>query len=211
MLHNQESDFSLNLPSIIGASTRGRHFPELDEKRPAMKAPSFPAGEFVAPASYSEAEKQEFIRQLAQVPAQLREAIAGLSEEQLDSKYRNWTIRQIVHHVADSHINCYVRFKWALTESTPEIKSYDETAWSEVVDARQAPLESSLALLEGLHARWCELLSRLDSDQMQHGYFHPEMDKVVTLQEALPAYVWHSAHHLAQIHWIREQESWSAG
>ena len=134
--------------------------------------------------------------------------MTGLTEEPLDTKYRNWTIRQIVHHLADSHINCYVRFKWALTEDTPHIKSYDETLWSEVVDARTAPVESSLIILQGVHTRWCDLVRSLDDDKLSRGFYHPEMDCVVKLSEALPSYVWHTDHHLAQIAWLRQQRGW---
>ena len=138
-----------------------------------------------------------------------RQTVAGLDDAQLGTKYRNWSIRQIIHHLADSHINCFVRFKWALTEETPKIKAYDETLWSEVVDATSSPIEPSLMLLDGLHARWCALVRCLDNEQMQRGYFHPEMDRAVKLVEALPSYAWHVDHHLGQIQWLREQHDWN--
>ena len=173
-----------------------------------MEPPQFPAGEYTAP-DWTPAVKADCLAQLAEVPRLVRESVTGLTEEQLDTKYRNWTIRQIVHHLADSHINCYVRFKWALTEETPHIKSYRETQWSQVVDARSAPLDCSLGLLDGLHSRWCELVKRLDEEQIARGFFHPELSRVVTLAEALPNYVWHSHHHLAQIAWVRKQHGWN--
>ena len=171
--------------------------------------PLFPAGEFEAPGRLDETAREKWIGQLEAVPARVRRGVSGLTPAQLDTRYRNWTIRQIVHHLADSHVNCYVRYKWALTEPTPKIKSYDESAWSEVVDATTLPLESSLTILDGVHARWTGLLRLLRQQDWQRGFFHPEMDRVVTLEEALPSYVWHADHHLAQIAWVREQHRFS--
>lgn len=173
-----------------------------------MSAPQFPIGEFVQPAEFTDVLKQQYVQRLRAAPATARQTVAGLDDGQLDTRYRNWSIRQIIHHLADSHINCYVRFKWALTEPTPHIKSYDETLWSEVVDARTAPLESSLGLLAGLHDRWADLVERLSDDQLDRGYFHPEIGEVVKLSEALPYYVWHVDHHLGQIDWLRNQHGW---
>ena len=170
--------------------------------------PKYPAGEYKAPGDYDSDLKDAYSELLAEAPAKIREAINSLTDEQLDTKYNNWTIRQIVHHLADSHMNAYIRFKWTLTEESPLIKSYDETKWSEIVDARTLPLESSLALLEGLHARWSGLIDKLDMDQMKQTYFHPEVGDNVSLLEALPSYVWHTDHHTAQIAWVREQNDW---
>lgn len=173
-----------------------------------MTAPQYPAGEYLAPEELTADQRTELIERLATAPARAREAVCGLSEDQLDTKYRNWTIRQIIHHLADSHINCYVRFRWALTEDSPKIKSYDETQWSEIVDARTIPVDASLQILEGLHSRWCQLLALLTDEEFETGFFHPEMDRVVTLIEALPSYVWHTDHHLAQIAWLRSKHGW---
>lgn len=171
--------------------------------------PSFPAGEYVEPENLDAENQSRWVNQFAEVPARARKLVKDLSDTQLDTPYRNWSIRQIIHHLADSHLNCYVRFRWALTEEEPRIKPYDESLWSTMPDAMAAPLETSLVMLEGIHGRMCELITRLDSDQMQRGYFHPELDKVVKLCEALPAYVWHSDHHLAQIDWVREKHGWT--
>ena len=173
-----------------------------------MLAPQYPAGEYVVPKAFTNELKNHYLDELAVAPERARQSVEGLDDAQLNTKYRNWTIRQIIHHLADSHINCYVRFKWALTEETPRIKSYDETLWSEVVDARTASLESSLLILGGIHARWCDLVRSLDDEQLSKGFFHPEIDRVVTLSEALPNYVWHTDHHLAQIAWLRNQYNW---
>ena len=172
-----------------------------------IQPPQFPAGEYVT-VQYDNGLKPKLLERLESVPLRARKSVDGLSEPQLDSKYRNWTIRQIIHHLADSHINCYVRFKWALTEQTPNIKTYDESRWSEVIDALSAPLESSLRILEGVHARWGQLVRRLSDEQLQRDFYHPEMDRVVTLAEALPSYVWHADHHLAQIAWLRDKNNW---
>lgn len=164
--------------------------------------PAFPSGEYVAPIDYDAGAVSSWVAQLRAVPDRARDLVAGLSDEQLDTKYRNWTIRQIIHHIVDSHVNCYVRFKWALTEDQPVIKPYDESRWSELPDAVEAPLDSSLLLLDGLHQRWCEMVERLTAQQLEYGFFHPELDKVVKLWEALPAYVWHADHHLSQVEWV---------
>lgn len=165
--------------------------------------PEFPAGEFVEPGDYDEATRESLIQQLEMLPQTAADAVQGLSDEQLDTPYRNWTIRQIIHHLADSHINCYVRFKWSLTEDTPVIKSYDETRWSEVVDAKASPVESSLTILSGIHSRWCQLLRRMSDDDYSKGFVHPELQCTVSLKEALPSYVWHGRHHLAQVEWVK--------
>ncbi len=170
--------------------------------------PKFPAGEYTAMGPYDAKVREELIAKMLDAPANARMAVADLSDEQLDTKYNNWSIRQIVHHLADSHMNCYIRFKWALTEESPLIKAYDESDWSEIEDAKTAPIESSLRLLEGLHARWAGMLERLTDEQMQRTFFHPQQMVDVRLHEALPSYIWHSEHHLAQIHWVREQQGW---
>ncbi|MFK7765926.1 MAG: YfiT family bacillithiol transferase [Mariniblastus sp.] len=170
--------------------------------------PLFPAGEFESPGEYDSETKSRFATELANCSVKIRSAIEGLSGEQLDTKYKNWTIRQIVHHLADSHMNAYIRFKWALTEASPLIKSYDETKWSEIVDAKTADVESSLAILDGLHARWATLVKGLDDTSMKKTFFHPEQTRNVSLAESLPAYVWHTEHHVAQIRWIRSEQDW---
>ena len=171
--------------------------------------PLFPAGEFEPPGDYGQADKSAFLERLMAAPAKLAAAVAGLDDHQLDTKYRNWTIRQIVHHLADSHMHSYLRFKFALAESTPTIKGYDESQWSEEADARTQCIESSLTILRGVHERWATMVSKLSDEQMQRAYFHPELDRAVPLKEALPMYAWHADHHTEQIHWVRKQQGWS--
>lgn len=166
--------------------------------------PKFPAGEYVAPKSIDADARAGFIEQLAAAPGLVREAASGLDDAALNTKYRNWTIRQIVHHLADSHMNCHVRFHWALTEDAPLIKAYDQTAWGNLPDARTAPIEVSLTLLDGLHARWVHLLRGMSEADFARVYNHPETGEAVLLAAAVPLYAWHSGHHTKQIHWVRE-------
>ena len=171
--------------------------------------PKFPAGEYVEPDLNDALLRSQLIEKLAEVPDRLRNSVQGLGDDQLDTKYNNWTIRQIVHHIADSHLNWYVRFKWALTEDSPLIKAYDESRWSELPDATEAPIEMSLAILDGIHARWTDMLRRLDEADMEKVFFHPELARTVSLKEALPSYVWHADHHTSQIDWVREKNGWN--
>lgn len=173
-----------------------------------MEAPQNPAGAFAPEENYGPRRQAELIAVIEAAPTALRTAVAALSEEQLDTRYRNWTIRQIVHHVADSHVNSYVRFKLALTEDRPTIKPYDEGCWAALADARTGDVRASLALLEGLHARWVQLLRSMTEEQFGRTFFHPETGQTVSLSAALCYYAWHCRHHTAQINWLREQRGW---
>jgi uncharacterized damage-inducible protein DinB len=170
-----------------------------------MEAPQNPAGAFVPEINYGPDRQGELIAVIANAPAALREAVAGLSEEQLDTKYRNWTIRQIVNHLADSHVNSYVRFKLALTEEQPTIKPYDEGRWAALADSLSGDIRTPLALLDGLHARWVHLLRSMKPEQFARTFFHPESNEIVSLSAALCSYAWHCRHHTAQITWLRKQ------
>jgi hypothetical protein len=173
-----------------------------------MDAPQNPAGAFAPETNYPPQRRDEFIAVIEAAPIALRNAVAGLSEEQLDTRYRNWTIRQIAHHLADSHVHSYIRFKWALTEERPTIKPYDEGCWAELEDARTGDVRAPLALLEGLHARWVQLLRSMTEEQFARSFFHPETGQTVILSAALCYYAWHCRHHTAQISWLREQRGW---
>ncbi len=173
-----------------------------------MEAPQDPAGAFVPEENYGPERRAELIAVIEAAPAALRAAVAGLSEDQLDTRYRNWTIRQIVHHIADSHVNSYVRFKWALTEDTPTVKPYDDGRWAALADARTGDVRAPLALLEGLHIRWVQLLRSMTEEQFARAFFHPETGQTVSLNAALCYYAWHCRHHAAQMNWVREQHSW---
>jgi uncharacterized damage-inducible protein DinB len=173
-----------------------------------MTAPQFPVGPFVSEEPGSAQRRWELIAVLADVPVALRAAVAGLSEAQLDTRYRNWTVRQIVHHLADSHVNCYIRFKWALTEERPTIKAYDESRWAELEDSRTGDIAAPLALLDGLHACWVQLLRAMTDAQFERSFIHPESGETVPLWRALGYYAWHSRHHTGQILWLRGQHGW---
>ncbi len=170
--------------------------------------PRYPVGRFTAPSTISPDERTDAIATLAELPEQLRNAVDGLSFAQLSTPYREggWTLRQVVHHVADSHMNALVRVKLALTEDWPTIKPYDERAWAMLHDVA-APVEWSLELIESLHARWVMLLQSLTEEQWHCGYSHPEAGKM-TVEAATLLYAWHSRHHVAHITHLRAKEGW---
>jgi len=170
--------------------------------------PRYPVGRFVAPATISPDERTDAIATLAELPEQLRNAVDGLNSAQLGTAYREggWTVRQVVHHVADSHMNAFIRVKLALTEDWPTIKSYDEAAWAKLHDVA-APVEWSLELIESLHARWVMLLQSLKEEQWQCGFNHPE-NGPMTVEMTTLLYAWHSRHHVAHITHLRAKENW---
>ena len=175
-----------------------------------MEAPQNPAGPFVPEEKLSSGRRAELIASLAEAPAALGKLVHGLSDDRLDVRYRNWTIRQIVHHLADSHVNSYIRFKWALTEEQPTIKAYDEGRWAALPDSRTGAVAAPLALLKGLHAQWVQLLRLMTEQDLARSFVHPETGKTVTLNAALCYYAWHCQHHTAQIAWICRQRGWDA-
>ncbi len=168
----------------------------------------YPIGQFPNPATVSVAERDDAIATLAGLPAQLRGAVATMSQEQLETPYREggWTVRQVVHHVADSHMNAVIRVRLALTEDWPTIKAYNEKAWAELPDAK-APVEWSVDAIERVHARWVMLLESLDETQWQRGFVHPERGRS-SLAQATLLYQWHSKHHLAHIVNLRTRSNW---
>lgn len=173
-----------------------------------MEAPLNPAGEFAAEQECTPARIAELIEQIASAPAELRKAVAGLTESQLDTLYRNWSIRQIVHHLADSHVNSYIRFKWALTEDQPTIKAYFEDRWVALADSKHGEIAAPLALFDAIHARWAQLLKSMEYGDFEKSFIHPETSQQVTLKSALCYYPWHSRHHTGQILWLRQQHGW---
>jgi uncharacterized damage-inducible protein DinB len=155
-------------------------------------------------------ERLGYITQIEEAPAELRTAVSGLSGEQLDTPYRpgGWTVRQLVHHVPESHMNCYVRFKLALTERAPTIKPYDEKRWAETPEVAATPVETSLMLLEYLHQRWVLLLRGMSAEDWRRTFVHPERDAPVTLDQALALYAWHGRHHVAHVAGLRRRMGW---
>jgi uncharacterized damage-inducible protein DinB len=170
----------------------------------------YPIGPFTWSGPSTPEQRQRFIDDIAAAPNRLRKAIAGLSSEQLETPYRpgGWSVRQVVHHVPESHMNSYVRFKLALTEDSPTIKPYDEALWAQLEDVRTTPLEVSLALLESLHTRWVTLLRSLSAKDFERTFRHPEIG-LVSLDKNLALYAWHGAHHVAHITGLRERMRWS--
>jgi hypothetical protein len=175
-----------------------------------MQELRYPVGPFEVPAVVGPGERPALIQQIEQLPARLRSAVDGLDDAQLDTPYRTggWTVRQVVHHMADSHVNGYFRFHLALTEEQPVAKSYAEARWAELPDACRGRIELSLSLLEGLHGRWLALLRALDEAQWSRQYHDPKLG-LVSLDKALAKYAWHVRHHLAHITRLRERKGWS--
>ena len=155
--------------------------------------------------------RRTWIDDIARGPDALRAAVAGLSDAQLDTPYRpgGWTVRQVVHHVPDSHGNAYIRFKQALTVDDPVIMAYDEAKWAELSDSRDVPIQVSLDLLSALHRQWVPLLRAMPEAAFARGYRHPEYNRRFTLDEVLNLYSWHSRHHVAHITALRAREGWS--
>jgi DinB superfamily len=168
----------------------------------------YPIGKPERPEHLTDEQRREFIDAIAVAPAKLRAAVTGLTQQQLDTPYRpgGWTVRQVVHHLPDSHMNAYVRFKLALTENEPTIKPYHEGAWANLPDSKAA-IEPSLALLDALHQRWIVLLGTLAPADWQKKFNHPESGPN-TLDRALAVYGWHGRHHVAHITSLRERNSW---
>jgi uncharacterized damage-inducible protein DinB len=170
----------------------------------------FPVGKFDFEAKVKEADHPRLIAEIAEAPGKLRSAVAGLSRDQLETRYRpdGWTVKQVVHHLPDSHLNAYTRFKLALTEDEPTIKTYDEAKWAALPDSQRVPVDVSLDLLEALHERWVALLRSMDAADFQRGLRHPEHGRVLTLEQMLALYAWHGRHHVAHITSLRKREGW---
>ena len=161
-------------------------------------------------ADLTPAKRRELIARIADTPAAVRSAVKGLTEQQLDTPYRpgGWTVRQVVHHVPDSHVNAYVRFKLALTEDNPTIRPYDEAAWANVADTRLTPVAVSLTLLEAVHQRWVILLTSMQDADFARPLQHPE-NGAMTIDKLLQMYAWHGRHHVAHVTELRKREGWA--
>lgn len=170
---------------------------------------SYPIGPCEYPEAVSAEARTQHIGELVAAPARFREAVRGLQDSQLDTPYRpgGWTVRQVVHHFADSHMNAYVRFRLALTEDEPTIKPYDQEKWAELVDARTLPVEVSLQLIDSLHRRWVVLLRSLSDADFGRRLRHPELG-VLRLDTYLASYAWHCRHHAAHITGLRDRQNW---
>ena len=170
----------------------------------------FPIGQFADPGTITEHHVRAWAGDVAALPGDLRQTVTPLNDEQLNTPYRpgGWTIRQVVHHLPDSHLNCLLRFRWALTENRPVIKPYDEAAVAALPDYRSAPIGHSLDLLDSLHARWVDIIRSLSWDQLQRTFVNPESGED-TLARTVGIYAWHGRHHLAHIEKRIERENWA--
>jgi hypothetical protein len=170
---------------------------------------SFPVGLFTPVLPATAEVRDAAVEDIAALPAHLRAAVRGLDDRQLDTPYRDggWSVRQVVHHVADSHMNAYIRFKLALAEELPTIKPYDQDVWAAMADSR-LPIEPSLLIVDGVHARWTALLRQSSEAQFSRGFFHPELGAAQSLDRQVQQYGWHSRHHLAHITRLRQRQGW---
>jgi len=170
----------------------------------------YPIGKFHRHGLLTEALRHGYIEHIERMPERLREAVSGLDDRQLDTPYRpgGWTVRQVVHHLADSHMNAYLRFKLALTEDNPLIKPYLEAKWAELPDAKTGPVDASLNLLDALHKRWVKTLRAMTPTEFSRTMRHPEWPEPMPLDDSLALYAWHGKHHTAQITNLRQREGW---
>ncbi|MGZ9870244.1 YfiT family bacillithiol transferase [Priestia endophytica] len=166
----------------------------------------YPIGTFVKPSTFTQEDKHSYINEIKSLPERLTKAVESLEERALEKAYRDggWTVRQVVHHVADSHMNSFIRFKLALTEENPTIRPYDEGKWAELSDYK-ADVHESLLLLQALHRRWVTLIERMTEEDYGRTFRHPETEETLTLYEALALYAWHGNHHLAHVNVVREK------
>ncbi len=170
----------------------------------------YPIGHFVFPENFDDSIVEDWILELETFPQKLKLLVKNLSDEQLDTLYRpdGWTVRQVIHHVSDSHHNSYMRFKWALTEDQPIIKAYDEKAWADLLDTRTGPIEMSLNHLSAIHAKLVYLLRRLSPKDLERTFIHPESKAETSLKENIGRYVWHGNHHYAHIKNVLIKNNW---
>lgn len=172
--------------------------------------PRYPIGKFHAAEAYTLAQCEDFLQRIQTLPARLESAVRGMTPQQLDTPYREggWTVRQVIHHVADSHTNAYIRVKWALTEESPIIKAYDEKGWATTPETSGDP-ELSLAFLRSLHAKWIVLLKGLTANDLERQFIHPATQRAVRLDQLMAMYAWHGDHHLAHITELKKLKNWS--
>lgn len=177
--------------------------PDIDKLR-------YPIGKFTPQPGYTDGEKKALIASIADLPAQLAEAVKHFSKEQFATPYREggWTVQQLIHHIADSHMHAYIRFKWTLTEEKPLIKAYEEKDWAETIDNQLDP-SLSISFLNAFHAKWSAMLGLLKDEAWQRSYMHPQTQKEITLERMLGLYAWHGKHHLMHITALKERMKWS--
>ncbi len=170
----------------------------------------YPIGKVKLPEVITPKHIKAWISILEETPEKLKYLVRNLNEKQLDTPYRDggWTIRQVLHHLVDSHMNSYIRFKWTLTEEEPVIKAYFEERWADLADTKDAPVDLALQALEALHAKWTYLLQGLNPDQLKRCFIHPESNSKVSLEQNIGIYAWHSEHHIAHIEQLMKRQGW---
>jgi uncharacterized damage-inducible protein DinB len=170
----------------------------------------FPIGKFEAPENICDIKLDEYIKVIKDFPGKLKNLIENFTDEQFDTPYREggWTVRQVVNHLADSHINSFMRFKLALTEDNPTIKPYDEAKWAELQDSFSMPIKPAMRMLKGTHQRWTVLLKTMTNKQFERTFHHPEQNKDINLRVCLAHYVWHCNHHFAHIENLKIEKGW---
>ncbi len=175
-----------------------------------MQSLIYPIGKFKKPLRIRPEDVKEWIQEIEDLPFRMSSAVEGLNQDQLNTPYRpgGWTIKQVIHHVPDSHMNSYIRFHWALTEDNPKIKAYNEALWAELPYLKDVDIQTSLDLLSIVHKRWVILLKSLTKGQLKSSFIHPDDEKMHTLKEMIGVYAWHGNHHLAHIEKLKEREGW---
>lgn len=175
------------------------------------KDPRYPIGEYKSPENISDVEVDEHLRVLKNFPSEVKELVEDWNDEQLDTQYREegWSARQLINHLADSHMHSYLRFKLALTEDNPTIKTYNEATWAELQDSFAIEIKPALQILKGLHKRWVYEIKSLTNKELERTFFHPEQNRSISLRESLAYYAWHCEHHLAQLRTLAQKEGWS--
>jgi hypothetical protein len=196
-------------PWLCGAGALARELLPRTFQEAEMSDPRYPIGKFTFDGPPDEQQRQRLINDIERTPAALRAAVQGLTPQQIATPYRDggWTVRQVVHHVPESHMNAYIRFKLALTEDAPTIKPYMEKRWAELPDVQSTPLEVSLSLLDSLHDRWVRLLRGLKPEDWKRTFYHPEMG-TMPLEKNLALYSWHGRHHVAHVTELRKKMNW---
>lgn len=175
-----------------------------------MEELRYPIGRYEKKPSVSPRDVAKWIDEIEALPTDLRAAVSGLTDDQIDTPYRDggWTVRQLIHHIADSHLNAYIRFKLGLTEDTPSIKPYQQDDWAKLPDS-EMPIAVSLDMLESIHKRWVTVLKSMDGEQLNREIYHPEYDKIIVLKSFIGNYAWHGKHHLAHITNLKKRKDWN--
>ncbi len=175
-----------------------------------MEELKYPIGHYQKPNVFTKEILSEAISVIEQFPKKIKQEVEGLTDEQLDTPYRphGWTVRQVVHHCADSHINAFIRIKMALTENTPTIKPYAEALWAELADGKTLPVQPSLSIIENVHLRWVTVLKNMKDEAFDRSFIHPEKGKELSLHESTGMYAWHCKHHLAHITELKKRKGW---